>query len=83
VLSTEHIGDDQTALILFDSVVFDEGLFEIQVEKLIRLDSAPSGGIARFGYVEQRFGVVPEPGTLALVGLGLAGLAGMGRTRAR
>jgi hypothetical protein len=69
--------------IFFDETIFDRPLSEIQIEKDILLDSflldGGFGGSARISLIKQRFSVVPEPGTLALIGLGLAGLAGLGR----
>jgi hypothetical protein len=72
--------------IFFDEIVFGEPLQEILVVKDILLDSSllggGFGGSARISLIEQSFSVVPEPGTLALTGIGLAGLARLGRRRA-
>ncbi len=71
--------------VYFDQIYFDDPVLELQVVKDILLDSAllggELGGSARISAIKQRFFVttVPEPGTLGLMGLGLAGLAGLGR----
>jgi len=39
------------------------------------------GGFATISFVDQRFSVVPEPGSLVLVGSGLTGLLAFGRRR--
>lgn len=74
--------------ISFDEIVFGGPLQEILVVKDIILDSSlvggGPGGSARISLIEQRFSVAaPEPGTLALMGIGLAGLAGLRRRRLR
>ena len=57
------------------------------ITKDILLDSAiiggGFGGSARIGRIEQRFLVIPEPSSLALLVVGMAGLAFMGRRRPR
>lgn len=83
-LSAWDTGGVMGDAIYFDQVFFyDDPLLELQVVKDILLDSSllddEFGGSARISAIKQRFFVTPEPGTLGLLGFGLAGLAGLGR----
>jgi len=71
-----------------DSVAFTGAPTSLRVIKDIQVDSllfspgeASLGGVASVSVVEQSFTVVPEPQTLAMMGLGLAGLAAAGSRR--
>jgi hypothetical protein len=44
---------------------------------------AGDGGLATISFIDQDFSVVPEPGSLVLLGSGLAGLLAFGRRRVR
>jgi hypothetical protein len=49
----------------------------------LKLKGLDQGGLATISFVSQEFSVVPEPGTLVLLGGGLAGLLAFGRKRER
>lgn len=74
----------------FDALEFAQPLSALYVEKDILVDALALGPdqlpilgtVAAISVIRQDFGVVPEPGTMLLVGAGLAGLAAVGRKRA-
>lgn len=68
---------------VFDSATY-EGQEKISLSKdiLVQTYGGEQGSAAQISFVDQRFTVVPEPGTLLLGGLGLMGLAALGRKRA-
>ena len=78
-----------TGAISGDAIFFDEASFDpihaLHVEKDILVDSVlldgGVGGSARISLIDQRFQVVPEPTSISLMSLGLAGLAFGGRRR--
>jgi hypothetical protein len=84
VLSTFVTGATAEDGIFADAIQFAPQL-SIRVRKDIVLDSfligGGPGGSARISFIEQRFTVVPEPGTLALLGIGLTGVGIFGRRR--
>lgn len=83
-LSAWDTGGVMGDAVYFDQMFFyEDPLLELQVVKDILLDSSlldgELGGSARISVIKQQFFATPEPGTLGLLGLGLAGLAGLGR----
>ncbi len=83
-LSTFDTGAISGDGVFADAIQFAPQL-SIRVTKDIVLDSfligGGPGGSARISFIEQRFTVVPEPGTLALLGIGLTGVGICGRRR--
>jgi hypothetical protein len=51
--------------------------------KGLKVGDLEGGGLSTISFVSQEFSVVPEPGTLVLLGGGLAGLLAFGRRRER
>ena len=83
-LSTFDTGAVSGDGVFADAIQFAPQL-SIRVLKDIVLDSfligSGPGGSARISFVEQRFSVVPEPSTLALLAIGLTGVGVFGRRR--
>ncbi len=83
-LSTFDTGAVSGDGVFADAIQFAPRL-SIRVLKDIVLDSfligSGPGGSARISFVEQRFSVVPEPSTLALLAIGLTGIGVFGRRR--
>ncbi len=84
VLSAFDTGATPGDGVFSDAISFAPQL-SIRVVKDIVVDSVliggGAGGSARISFVEQRFAVVPEPGTLSLLATGLLGIAVIGRRR--
>ena len=84
VLTTFDTGATSEDGVFADALQFAPQL-SIRVTKDIVLDSfligGGPGGSARISFIEQRFTMVPEPGTLALLGIGLTGIGIFGRRR--
>ena len=64
-----------------DSTALAPALADFRVIKDIQVLSADVVSVATLSVVTQEFAVIPEPGTLLLLGAGLAGLAVAGRSR--
>ncbi len=84
VLRTFDTGAISGDGVFADAIQFAPQL-SIRVTKDIVLDSfligGGPGGSARITFIEQRFTVVPEPSTLAFLGIGLTGVGVIGRRR--
>lgn len=83
VIGNKHVEIDPAfgTEILFDELEFDK-MTHLVVEKAIFLD-AGFFGAAALNVFEQRFSQAPEPGTLALFGVGLVALGFMARRNRR
>ncbi len=70
---------------LTDEYVFDQGYTTVNVAKDIGVATpfGSQGTVAHISIVDQTFTFVPEPGSLMLGAMGLAGLATLGRRRVR
>jgi len=65
-----------------DSVLFGPGVFSLDVVKDIQVSTLDAGQLATVSVVDQTFVTTPEPGTLALLGVGIVAL-GFRRSRVR
>ncbi len=79
-LEVFHLGLPAGAIKLKDKVTFDKPVNLIDVQILIDLN-AFLGGDSQIRGIGTQTGVVPEPGTWALMGAGLFGLAVLRRRR--
>lgn len=68
-----------------DQTTFAAGYATLHVHKDIGATSSPNGGIPTLSFFTQTFHqrVVPEPATVVLMGVGLAGVVGVGLRRRR
>ena len=67
-----------------DMALFGQDIATLDVLKDIQVISADIGHLASISVIDQRFNVIPEPGTAALMlGGGLVGIAALGRSRRR